>query len=190
MKSLKDDRRSKRTRQLLGNAFVDLMLEKHYDDITIQNILDRADIGRSTFYAHFTDKEDLLTSQLDQLIHQLEIYTAKLGHIHSGLLPSLELFRHVKEQRRLVQAFVWGRGSEILMRDFQEQVRNIVGQNIATLIGDSPSFSIPLPVVTSFITSTFLMLLIWWLEQDMRETPEHMDDMFQKLIMPSIRALF
>ena len=56
MKTEKDDRRSRRTRQILGNALVELMLEKRYADITVQDILDRADVGRSTFYTHYTDK--------------------------------------------------------------------------------------------------------------------------------------
>src|SRR5215204_4599905 len=105
----KDDRRSRRTRQLLGDALVELMLEKHFESITVQDILDRADVGRSTFYAHYTDKESLLMSEIEHVIHDLEEYATEAGNAHHGLLPSLGLFRHVKEQRRLMQAFVWGR---------------------------------------------------------------------------------
>lgn len=62
MKNTKADRRSQRTRQLLSSALVDLMLQKRYDEITVQNIIDRANVGRSTFYAHYLDKDDLLVS--------------------------------------------------------------------------------------------------------------------------------
>ena len=116
MNSTKTDRRSRRTRQLIADAFVGLMLQKRYDDITVQDILDRADVGRSTFYAHFTDKENLLLSEIEHVIHDLGEYAAHHGGMEHGILPSLELFRHVKEQRRLMQALVWGQGADLLNR--------------------------------------------------------------------------
>ena len=189
MKTEKDDRRSRRTRQILGNALVELMLEKRYADITVQDILDRADVGRSTFYTHYTDKEDLFMSQIERLIHDLQAYTAELGHLQGGVLPTLELFRHVQQQRRLVQAFVWGRGAEVLTRDFRGQVNKIVEQNLSALAGGNFAASVPLPVIANFVGSTFLMLLFWWFEEDMRHTPEQMEEMFQKLVMPAIHGL-
>lgn len=189
MKPPKDDRRSRRTRQLLGDALVELMLEKHFESITVQDILDRADVGRSTFYAHYTDKESLLISQIEHVIRELEVYATEAGGRHHGLLPSLELFRHVKEQRRLMQAFVWGRGAEILTQDFQGQVSKIIEQNIHSMVGDTVAFSVPLPVVAKFVASTFLMLLRWWFDEDMQHTPEQMDEMFQKLVLPGMHGL-
>jgi AcrR family transcriptional regulator len=189
MKPPKDDRRSRRTRQLLGDALVELMLEKHFERITVQDILDRADVGRSTFYAHYTDKESLLISQIEHVIHELEAYTTEAGGKNHGLLPSLELFRHVKEQRRLMQAFVWGRGAEILTQDFQAQVSKIIEQNIRSMVVDTVAFSLPLSVVAKFVASTFVMLLRWWFDEEMQHTPEQMDEMFQKLVMPGIHEL-
>ena len=189
MKTPKDDRRSRRTRQLLGAALAELMLEKQFESITVQDILDRADVGRSTFYAHYTDKESLLISQIEQVIREMEEYAARSGSTHPGLMPSLELFRHVKEERRLMQAFVWGRGAEILTQDFQGQVSKIIEQNIRSMIGDVVASSVPLPVVAKFVASTFLMLLRWWFDEDMQHTPEQMDEMFQKLVMPGIHEL-
>src|SRR4051812_43769240 len=94
MRNTKADRRSERTRQLIGTALIEVMLAKGYDEITVQDILDRANVGRSTFYAHFLDKEDLLVSQLtrvlDELIQQNEPFVP-------GVLaaPSLvPFFRH------------------------------------------------------------------------------------------------
>lgn len=189
MKPQKEDRRSRRTRQLLGDALVELMLEKHFESITVQDILDRADVGRSTFYAHYTDKEGLLLSQIEHIIHDMEVYASESGSIHHGVLPSLELFRHVKQQRRLMQAFVWGRGAEILTQDFQGQISRLIEQNLNTLTGDAVAFSVPVAVVAKFVMSTFLMLLRWWFDEDMRHTPEEMEEMFQKLVMPGIHGL-
>src|SRR5690242_11331851 len=146
MEHFKNDRRSKRTRQSLGDALVELMLEKRFDEITVQDILDRANIGRSTFYAHYTDKEQLLMAQIKQMIHQLDAYTTESGNPHNDLQPSLELFRHVQQQRRLMQAFMWGQGAEMLIKGFQGQVSKIVAQNLLSLSGDQADFSVPLPV--------------------------------------------
>lgn len=191
MKNTKDDRRSKRTRQLLGNALVELMLEKRYDAITVQDILDRANIGRSTFYAHYTDKEDLLLSEITSMIHQMEKYTMEMGHGNSGLLPSLELFRHVKEQRRLMQAFIWGRGDEFFVHspDFQARITQLIEQKLRAFTGEHTAFSVPPTIVARFIASTFLLLLRWWFEHDMRASPEQMDEMFRKLVIPAIHEL-
>jgi AcrR family transcriptional regulator len=189
VKTQKEDRRSRRTRQLLGDALIELMLEKHFEAITIQDILDRADVGRSTFYAHYTDKESLLLSQIEHIIHEMEEYASATGSNHHELLPSLALFRHVKEQRRLMQAFVWGKGAEILTRDFQGQVSNIIEQNLRVITGDPIVFSVPMSVVTKFVMSTFLMLLRWWFDEDMHHTPEEMDQMFRKLVMPGIHGM-
>jgi AcrR family transcriptional regulator len=189
VKTEKDDRRSRRTRQLLGAALGELMREKRYDDITVQDILDRSGIGRSTFYAHYTDKEDLVISEIARVIHQLELYTAEFSHQPSSLLPSLAFFRHVYEQRRLMNAFLWGRGAETLIRDFQRQVSQLVTEKLRMLAGGEAAFSVPLPLVANFVASTLLMLIQWWFEEDMRHSPEDIDAMFQKLVMPSIHAL-
>jgi AcrR family transcriptional regulator len=185
----KDDRRSKRTRQLIGDALVELMLEKSFADITVQDILDRANVGRSTFYAHYTDKDSLLSSEITRVIHDLETYTANGGHAHGGILPSLELFRHVQKQHRLIHAFFGDHNLDRLPRELKIQVNKIVENNLRSIVGESMSFAVPLPLVATFVVNTFLMLLNWWVENNMRQTPEQMDEIFQKLVMPSLHNL-
>jgi len=67
----KNDRRSQRTRQLISDAFVELLLEKGYEAMSIRDVIERANVGRSTFYSHFKDKEELFVSQLDRLLEAL-----------------------------------------------------------------------------------------------------------------------
>ena len=119
----------------------------------------------------------------------MEEYASDSGSNHPGLLPSLALFRHVKEQRRLMQAFVWGRGAEILTQDFQGQISNMIEQNLRAMAGDEVGFSVPVSVVAKFVMSTFLTLLRWWFDEDMHHTPEEMDAMFQRLVMPGIHGM-
>jgi AcrR family transcriptional regulator len=189
LKIEKDDRRSRRTRQLIGSALTQLMTEKRFDDITVQDILDRADIGRSTFYAHYTDKEDLLANEVARVIHNFETYATEWGHAHGGLLPSLELFRHIQQQRQFMYPFLGGSRAETTTRSLQTSVSKIVEQKLQTMIPDTVTPSIPLPVVAHFVVSTFLMLLNWWFENDLRQSPEQMNEIFQKLVMPSLHGL-
>jgi AcrR family transcriptional regulator len=95
MKTQKTDRRSLRTRRLLGEALIALLLEKRYEDITVQDILERANIGRSTFYEHYWDKEDLLTSEIERVIDVLDQRLATPSQHAADLIPSLALFQHV-----------------------------------------------------------------------------------------------
>jgi AcrR family transcriptional regulator len=188
-KDHKEDRRSKRSRQMIGDALVELMLEKPFDAITVQEILDRANVGRSTFYAHYSDKEDLLSEQIARIIQQLDAYTVHAGQPHSGILPSLALFRHVQDQHRLLHAFLGSDGLERHRRGFLKQVSVLVEQNIRSFVGEQAAFAMPVPLVADYVVSTFLMLLHWWFDNGMRQTPEQMDAYFQKLVMPSLHAI-
>ena len=188
MKTEKDDRRSRRTRQILGSALVELLLEKHFSTITVQNILDRANIGRSTFYEHYADKEDLLMGEIKRVILELETQSAASDHFSGSLIPSLEFFRHIEQHRRLFRAFVLGRSGELLTREFQAQVSKLTEQNIRSLLGNGALPSIPLSMLARFITNTFIMVVLWWFEDDFHNSPEQINEMFQKLVMPGLQA--
>src|ERR687893_2956576 len=93
----KSDRRSRRSRRLIVDALLALMQEKRYDRITVQEIIDRADVGRSTFYAQFRNKEDVLVSEIERVLGLLhEERRASEGDPAVHLLPGAEFFRHVQ----------------------------------------------------------------------------------------------
>src|SRR5262249_17076016 len=90
------DRRVERTRRRLGSALWDLLQEHPVDAITVQQVLDRADVGRSTFYAHFRGKDDLLVGEIERF---LEMTAGLLQHSHAGdrVIAVREFFTHVAE---------------------------------------------------------------------------------------------
>jgi hypothetical protein len=119
-------------------------------------------------------------------MHELEVYSPTLGH--TALMPSSEFFRHIQQHRRLLHAFVSGRSVELLTREFQAQLSNLIEQNLRALSSGESASLVPLSIVARFVANSFFLLVQWWLENDLRHSPEQMDEMFQKLVMPGVRA--
>ena len=94
----KPDERARRTRERLGGAFVALIHEKPIEDVTVQNVLDRASVGRSTFYLHFRDKNDLLLSQLEIFLETMSTALSVRREASDRVVPVAEMFAHVKNK--------------------------------------------------------------------------------------------
>jgi AcrR family transcriptional regulator len=197
MKTQKTDRRSMRTQRLLGEALIALLLEKRYDDITVQDILDRANIGRSTFYEHYWDKEDLLTSEIERVIDLLDQHIATPSQHPAVFLPSLALFQHVREQQRLYRALLRGQGIQALLRvkgiqmvtqAFQDLLRTRVETRLRGE-GEKEGSDELLAAVASYVVGAFMTLMQWWLETEMAWSPERMDALFRDLVLPGVEYL-
>lgn len=198
MKTQKADRRSLRTRQMLGEALIALLLEKRYDDITVRDILERANIGRSTFYEHYWDKEDLLTSEIERVIDVLDQRMATSSQHAADLLPSLALFQHVQEQQRLFQALLRGQairqalkrgqGLQVVTQAFQDLLCRRVEQRLREQSKRGMSDEL-LAVLASYIAGAFMTLMHWWLETELAWSPERMDTLFRDLVLPGVDHL-
>ncbi len=188
MKMQKKDRRSQRTQRILGDALVALMFEKRYDDITIQDILDRANIGRSTFYEHYWDKRDLLTSEIERVIDLLGQRIETPPQDASVFIPSLALFQHVREQHRLFQALLRGQGIESITRAFQDRLQARVEAGLRREGKEGESSEL-LAAVASYIVGAFMSLMRWWLATEMTWSPERMDTLFRDLVLPGVHYL-
>src|SRR5256885_2947515 len=102
----KEDQRVRRTRDRLGDAMMALLVEKPFDDITVQEVLDRAGVSRSTFYAHFKDKNDLFLSDSDEFLEDLATALSRFGDKSERVAPVQELFAHIGEVRPFYNALV------------------------------------------------------------------------------------
>lgn len=177
----KPDRRSQRTRHLLSAALVELIREKEYNTITVSDIIDRANVGRSTFYTHFRDKDDLFVGELDRVI---ELLSQRIPNQEEmPFFPSLGLFRHVGEEYQLYKSLLWGPGIDLLIKHMQKSLSKRIEQG---LLESGKEFKIPIPILANFIAGSFLTLLQWWLENKMVYSPEEMDKIFKKLIMAGL----
>jgi AcrR family transcriptional regulator len=193
MQEQKTDRRIQRTEQQLRAALIALILEKGYDAITVQDILDRANMGRSTFYAHYRDKEDLLLSGFQVLFDTFEkeyrqTTAPDKDLAQAGKELSLFFFRHAGSHRALFQAMIGEQGGKIVLEHTQRYLVNFIRDNIAAQLTDRQK-DLPVDVLAHYIASSYLSLLIWWLDHDLPYTAEQMDRLYQQLVAPGIREM-
>jgi len=179
----KNDRRSQRTRQALGDALVDLMMEKGYDAISIKDIIEHANVGRSTFYSHYVDKDELFVSQLDQVVNMLSQHVPQKLSDGNPFFPSLGLFQHIREKWKLYKMLVWGSGVDVLTRHLQKSLSEKIEQRLSE---NAQAYEIPVSIIANFLSGSFLSMIKWWLDNKMIYSPEQMDEMFQKMALPGI----
>lgn len=186
-----EDRRVQRTRQILHEALLALIIEKGYDEITVQDLIDRANVGRSTFYAHFYDKEDLLLSGLEKLRESFQLRlqqrlsgTANLKERTREL--SLMLFQHTGNHRQLYKALVGKRGSDQVFKKIHGFFTSLIEEELKSRLPDSSVEELPSEVVICFLASSLQGLVTWWLHHDSPYTPEQMSEMYYRLALRSL----
>ena len=188
----KEDRRVRRTKKSLGDALIALAQEEEYDEITIQEITDRADIGYRTFFRHYTDKDELLKDVLGATMQELrELMVppqpellASPNFQETELKNAVVLFKHVHEHSDLYCLLL---RSE---REIIESVKAFATQGIETNIGAMIDPDIPLEIIANHIASSTLALVGWWLDKDMCYPPELMGGYLVRLIAQPTRDLF
>jgi AcrR family transcriptional regulator len=183
------DRRVRRTRTALQEALITLMSEKGYEAVTVQDIIDRADVGRSTFYTHYTDKDDLLRDNiagLRALVERPE--PAEPANRRRLLRFSLPFFRHVHVQRRLARALFGGDGGGSVLRQVEGLLGDVVRAELAPLFPADAPTRVPPEAVVQYVVGALWSLLNWWLTTDTPTSPEDADRIFQMLVTPGIRA--
>ena len=183
-----EDRRVARTRQALRSAMIELILEKHYDTISVQDIIDRANVGRSTFYLHFRDKEDLFRGDWARVLaHFADMLTAE-SLVSGRLFPVRELFEHLKEFHHLYRALVkWGKVDSIFSLGRKSLAENIETRLMA-VYGSSYSPSVPFPILANYLACEVFSNLKWWLDNDMPHSPGAMETFFQTVVTPGFRS--
>jgi len=185
------DRRIERPRQSLRDALTSLILEKGYEATTVQDILDRANIGRSTFYSHFRDKDELLVSDFEQFQRTVEEFDSRFHTDQSPdspaqkYPPTLSLFIHAAENHRLYKAML---GSEIVQRYLYKLISQIAGKHIKSFVAAGKKTPVPQELIVHFLVSAFLDVLGWWVNHDLPCSPEEIFEYYHRLALPGINA--
>ncbi len=151
------DRRVRKTRKHLRDALVSLILEHGWDDVSVIDVCERADVGRSTFYLHFADKEDLLLSGFDELHEALHATHVKAVGAFAFVEPLID---HARENARLMRAVVGRKSGQAVQRRFRDVVNRLVNLELEAL-------NVPAAVrgaVLRFVGGGLVELLLHWLE--------------------------
>lgn len=180
----KVDRRTQRTQHNLTHAMVDLVTEKRFDDITVQNLIDRADIGRSTFYSHFRDKEDLFQKNWEAFLNFCleQIVWDQVGK--GSFFPVRFLFEHLQEVQPFYRGLVLSRKSEPLMKSGADYLTQQLTKQLQAHLKCHPA--IPIPILANYLATELFALLKWWLDERMPYSPERMDEIFHTLVNPAL----
>lgn len=175
-----NDARARRTREQLSWALVDLIREKDYDAISVQDIADRAHVGRSTFYAHFGDKDDMFVQHSVAFNRALGQHLAWDEASKSWRFPIRGLFTHVREFRFLYDALVKSRNLDRILKMGQ----NVMGETFETRIAarGRDASDMPAPILAQHIAATIVNLLTWWMDRHCPHSPDKMDAHFHRLI--------
>ena len=183
----KPDVRIRRTHERLGGALVQLIREKPLDDITVQQVLDRGKVGRSTFYLHFLDKDDLLLSQFEQFLEAMSTYLHTRKEPSLRVMPVAEMFEHVGAQKKLYRALVdSGR-----INDLWDLAPGYFSRGIEQRLKDSKRLpSVPGHELTArsvALAGSLLSLMRWWLDRGAKEPPADMDKLFHEVVWKGLR---
>jgi AcrR family transcriptional regulator len=176
------DRRVRRTRKLLHDAFISLVIEKGYEKTTIQDILDRADVGRSTFYVHYRDKEALLTANFDVMHEHLEReldQIAATGPVDVAL-PAALLFEHAYRNQRMYRAMCGRQGGALVQRHLRRLIGDVLRKRLRPQL-QKVGADVPADVAAEFYTSAALGLLVWWIDKDFCGDHLWMAGLYRKL---------
>jgi AcrR family transcriptional regulator len=186
MRHTRTDRRSLRTRQLLVQAVVDLIRDRRYDAITVQEITDRANVGRSTFYAHFTDKDDLLTEGVRQLVAGL----AGMESPGTGEwpYPTLALFHHIGTQADLYRALARGRALGLVLTTLHTELAAVLTERLASRVPAGQAPVVAAPLLAAMTSSMLITALRRWIEGGLTESAEAIDRAFHIAADAAIRA--
>jgi AcrR family transcriptional regulator len=184
------DRRVQRTRDLLHEALISLMSQKGYEVITVQDIIDRANVGRSTFYAHYTGKQDLLMAGLKNLSRNLLAYQrsalAQKGSFQErGFVFSLAFFEHVHSHRDVYYAIVGRQSGTVVLSEFRTMLADLVRNELKTLSRQKES-DIPRGAITHFVVGAVMSVLTWWMHERSGLSPSEANEIFRRLTLPAI----
>jgi AcrR family transcriptional regulator len=180
------DRRVQRTRQLLQDALISLMIEQGYEATTVQDIIDRANVGRATFYAHFADKETLLVSRLEDLREllvkrQREVMQDSGEAKPRGFGFSLALLEHAQSHLTLYRVIVGRKSGSVVLQRIQAMVTELVRDELAWR--DRARRGKERELAIQYIAAAFMGVLTWWLDRGAQLGAQEVDGQFRKLVL-------
>lgn len=182
------DKRVKRTQELLQAALLELIDEKGYDAVTIQDIVERAEVGRTTFYLHYRSKDDLFFSS-----HQKEIQHFGLGRFSKAELLADEpspglvvMFQYAQTNRRMRALITLSKDGALIMRSARDFLAQHLEDNFREVFDEADS-SVPFHLLANYLAGSMMGLMLWWVEQRAPYSAEDIARLYQRMQRAAIR---
>ncbi len=186
----KHERRTRKTRQHLRSALLALLKEKHYQEISVQDIIEQADVARSTFYMHYVDKDDLLTGGkgifAENIGHEMTAHTR--GN-QASAFSSRNWFNHVQAQSEILKVIAKDSAMDLAMKTLRGIIHRNIQEELQAHSQAEDKAGIPLSAMVDYLTDSLMSLIHWWFTNGMKQTPDEMDQMFQKLVTPGLSSV-
>lgn len=185
------DRRILRTKAMLQQALNSLIPKKGYEAITIKDICEAANVGRSTFYAHYTSKDDLKRSGFEPLRKLLidrqraALATAR-GDGSRNLGFSLPMFEHARDHRAHYRALVGSRGGTVSLATIRKMLSDLARDKLPITAEKNSADAIPGELVIQYVVGAYMAIMTWWLDAGAKVPPDRMDAMFRRLATEGI----
>ncbi|MBE7036837.1 MAG: TetR/AcrR family transcriptional regulator [Ruminococcaceae bacterium] len=182
------DRRQRKSREAIFKAFIELLSEKNVNHITVGEIIERADIGRATFYAHFETKDFLLKALCRELF--CHIFDSADGnennhkHIFNCNAPDsvfLHLFQHLSNNDNHILDLLACQNNELFLRYFKEELIKLM-EGFPQLLQSEHSAELPTSFWLNHLASTLVETVHWWIENKRKESPEEITKFFYSAI--------
>ena len=187
------DRRQKKTREAIFNAFTALVAEKSYHQISVQEIIDAADVGRTTFYSHFETKDFLLKELCEELFDHIVDTAMGLpsDHYHCSCAEAgdsvfLHLLRHLQENDRNILGLLSSENNEIFLRYFKENLKRLIVSQYADK-GLLERSRLPQEYLVNHLASSFAETVNWWLSRKMQDSPERVTEYYLATVEPLLQ---
>ncbi len=186
------DRRQRKTRNAIFDAFSDLLARRSYSQITVQEIIDKANVGRTTFYAHFPTKDNLLRDMCTELFAHVfsEAPEAETTHDFSMSEGAPEavvthILYHLREHGKTMLILLTCESGELFQRYFHQYFNQLVTERILDT-GRKKAALVPLDLLAEHISMSFVNLVRWWLKNEMKQTPEEIAGYFEAVTQPIV----
>jgi AcrR family transcriptional regulator len=185
------DRRVQRTQSLLHEALFSLAREKDYESIVVKEILDRANVGRSTFYTHFRDKDQLLVSGMHDMLRSIraKAQPPSAKRYERVIWFSLPIFEHLDQHRHLSKTRMGAKGRAIIHGHLQKVLAELIADDVKKDLQTRRKRANQLPpdLLVQYVASTFILVMSWWVEES-RLPPNEVNELFRALVLPTLAA--
>lgn len=185
------DRRQKKTRDAIFDAFSRLLAQKSFNRITVQEIIDAANVGRTTFYAHFETKDDLLREMCTEIFDHVFSDTLSAENTHDFSLAAekpdalvTHILYHLRDSKKNILGILSCESGELFLRFFRQYLNKTLALR---MIGSGAlKGAVPQDFLINHISGSFVNMVQWWTKDGLKQSPEELARYFSAVIAPVI----